>query len=226
MLSRLFQRRTIWYPTRPGWMVLSAVFGMPTVLWCFFGENFLSHTERLPAEVLIVEGWIGFEGVRAAKAEFEQGGYSYIVTAGALTDGRWGPERWNYATEARALLLREGLPADKVIAAPALETVNQRTFESAAAVCRNLRFKNLHPSTVNVFTVGAHARRSRLVYAKVLPPETRVGVVSWTSVENRPGPWWNSSERAADLIKETAGWLFEALLNSGRTSNSFVRREP
>jgi hypothetical protein len=33
-------------------------------------------------------------------------------------------------------------------------------------------------------------------------------------------PWWQSSERAREMITETAGYLFEAILNAGRRSNS------
>jgi hypothetical protein len=32
--------------------------------------------------------------------------------------------------------------------------------------------------------------------------------------------WWQSSERARELLTETAGYIFEALLNSGRSVNS------
>jgi hypothetical protein len=37
---------------------------------------------RLPAEILVVEGWIGRDGIRAAEAEVEQGGYQYVVATG------------------------------------------------------------------------------------------------------------------------------------------------
>ncbi len=48
-------------------------------------ESFLSVTERSPADVLVVEGWIGREGVRAAGEEFKQRGYQYVVATGGLT---------------------------------------------------------------------------------------------------------------------------------------------
>jgi len=223
MLSRLFQRRTIWWPTPAGWLILAVGFCVPATLWFFLGEGFLARSNRLPAEALIVEGWIGIEGVKAAKFEFETGGYRYLVAAGGLTENRWGSQRWNYATEAHDLLLRLGVPADRVINAPAPDTKAQRTFASAITVRQTLEERGLHLANANVFTLGVHARRSRLIFAKALPG-TEVGVVSWTPSAYSPGPWWRSSERAEDLIKETAGWLFEALLNSGRMSNSPAKR--
>ena len=226
MLSRLFQRRSIWWPTWQGWLMLLAGFGIPAVIWGFLGERFLSLTARQPAEVLVVEGWIGLDGMRAAKEEFDRGGYRYAVTAGALTSNRWNVQRWNYATEARKLLLRAGVPADQVIEAPALETEAQRTFEAALAVSHVLTARGLRAATVNVFTLGAHARRSRLVFAKVLSPGTEVGCVAWIPAVYGTEPWWRSSERAEDLLKETVGYGFELFLNSGRLSNSPAPKEP
>ncbi len=220
MISRVFQHRTIWWPTRLGWLILFIVFGIPLIYWVFFGETFLSVTAREPADVLVVEGWIGLDGVHAAKVEFEQGCYQYIVTAGALTNTRWDVHQWNYAIEARKLLLREGVPADRVIAAPAQETKSQRTFATAVAVSQVLATNGLHPATINVFTLGVHARRSRLIFAKVLPSGIKVGAISWIPPTYQANSWWKSSERADDLLKETAGYWFELLLNSGRRSNA------
>jgi uncharacterized SAM-binding protein YcdF (DUF218 family) len=219
MHRHLIQKRTVWLPTRLGWLILCGALAVPLALWAFLGERFLAHTERLPAEALVVEGWIGVEGVRAAKLEFDRHGYRYIVTAGGSTNFRWGPQHWNYATESREMLLLLHLPPDKVLAAPVPETEKQRTFTAALGVKRALELHGLHPASVNVFTLGVHARRSRLVFAKALPG-TEVGVVSWRPSEYKPEPWWRSSERAVDLLKESIGYLFELLLSSGRWSNS------
>lgn len=216
---QFFRTRSIWWPTALGWITLATLLIVPVFLWCFCAEAFLTRTTPKPAEALILEGWIGSEGIRAAKEEFERGGYRYLVTAGNLTESRWGGQRWNYAIEAQGLLIRLGVPSDRVVAAPAPEVHAQRTFSSALAVRQVLDQRGLRFSTANVFTLGVHARRSRLVFAKVLP-DTQVGAISWRPSAYSPEPWWHSSERAEDLIKETVGYLFELLLNSGRSSNS------
>jgi hypothetical protein len=210
----------VWVPTLPGWCLLAVALGIPGVIWFFYGESWFSVTERISPDVLVVEGWIGRRGVTAAKSEFEQGGYSYVVTAGGLTNNRWGPQQWNYANEATELLVRLGIPAEKIITAPALDRDSQRTFRSALAVRESLDQRGLQPSGITVFTLGAHARRSRLVFAKVFPSRTAVGVVSWTPADYPPGAWWKSSERSLEFLKETVGWFYECLLNSGRLSNS------
>ena len=58
MNFQLIHRRTLWWPTWSGWLLLFTIFAFPTVLWWFRGEAFLSLTESQPADVLVVEGWI------------------------------------------------------------------------------------------------------------------------------------------------------------------------
>jgi hypothetical protein len=152
--------------------------------------------------------------------EFERGPYQYIVTSGGLPVDRWQDQRESYAVMAHRELIQSGIPESKIIVATVSDTKRKRTFESAVAVWRALQARGIRPKKINVFTWGPHARRSRLVFAKVNLPETQVGVIGWSPPDDESGPWWRSSERAKELIEETAGYFFEALFNSGRLSNS------
>jgi uncharacterized SAM-binding protein YcdF (DUF218 family) len=218
---RLVQRRSVWCPTWFGALCMVALLVTPIAWWLFWGESYLSATSRLPtAEVLVVEGWIGEEGVRAAAAEFRQHGYRYVVATGCVANERWASDRWSYADVAERELLRLGIPRDRVITAPAGEVKRGRTYQSAVAAVQALRAQGIQPKEINIFTNGPHAARSRLVFAKVFGPETGVGAVDWMPSDYEPGPWWRSSERARELIVETAGYLFELVLNSGRGSSA------
>jgi uncharacterized SAM-binding protein YcdF (DUF218 family) len=217
----LIQRRTVWCPTWLGSFCVAIILGAPIAWWLICGESFLSLTKRLPPEVLVVEGWIGHDAVHAAADEFRQGGYQYVVAAGGWTSAeRWEEGGWSYAEMAERELIRSGVPKDKIILGSARNVETQRTYESAIAVWRALRAKGIQPKTLNVFTSGAHARRSDLVFAKVYEPGTKIGVISWATADSLATPWWRSSERSRELLTETAGYLFEAFFNSGRHSNA------
>jgi hypothetical protein len=220
MSFHLVQRRTVRCPTVLGWLCLFGCVCAPFVFWWYDCESFLCRTQRLPAEVLVVEGWIGEQGIQAAAEEFKQGGYQYLVTTGGPTSDLWSPQQWNYAEMAQETLINAGIPKDKIIAAPSKTAESQRTFAAAAAAGRALQARGIRPKAINLFTLGAHARRSRLIFAKTFPPGTQVGVISWPPLARKTGPWWRSSERAEDIIKETVGYFFELLLNSGRKSSS------
>jgi len=219
MHTRFFQRRHIWWPTWPTWILLLVLMTSSGLLWWFKGESFFAVTDRNPAEILILESWIGVEGVHAAKAEFDQGGYKYLVVTGSFTGKHWSARRWSQVEIAQIELERMHVPPDRIILTPTLDPGSQRTFATAAIAHRTLLARGITPAAVTVFTLGAHARRSRLIHAKVFGAHTSVGVVSWMPEEYAREPWWKSSDRAEDLLKETAGYLYELLLNSGRLGN-------
>jgi hypothetical protein len=224
---RLVQRRTIWCPTWLGSFCLFFLLAVPLVWWGLRGESILSSTKRFPAEVLVVEGWIGSVGVRAAATEFARGSYEYVVATGGLTSGKgWGQTGWSYAEGADHELNRSGVPEERIIVAPSRGTENQRTYESALAVLRALETRGVHPKALNIFTLGPHAKRSGLVFAKVLGQGTKVGVVGWIPTDYHSLPWWRSSDRAKDLLTETAGYLYEVLFNSGRDSSGVLANHP
>jgi len=219
MKLHLFRPRTVPVPTPLGAATLLGLLLSPLAYWFYFGESFLASTRRLPdARILVVEGWIGPEGLRAAKEEFDTHNYEYIVTSGGETISEgWERGGWNYARGAEKELVRLGIPSEEIISAPSKDTETGRTYRSAVAVIATLKERGISPKSINVFTWGAHAQRSRLVYAKAVGPKIPVGVIAWHSVEfNEKLPWWRSSDRARDLIAESSGYFYELLLNSGR----------
>src|SRR4051812_13286180 len=113
MLSKFVQRRSVLFPTPLGCIAVFVIAGLPLVSWWFWGERFLSSTVREPAEILVVESWINVEGIRAAKDEFEQGKYHYLVTTGSLTGHRWNARRWSTVEIAERELQRLNFPADR-----------------------------------------------------------------------------------------------------------------
>ena len=189
-------------------------------MWFNYGESYLTLTDRTEADVLVVEGWIGRPGIRAAVDEFERGSYRCIVATGGLTSGVWEDQPVSYAELAASEMTRLGIPKESILVATAEMTESHRTFESAIAVWRALRKADIKPKAFNVFTIGAHARRSALVFAKVSSQGSKIGVIGWVPVEYKKKPWWQSSERSRELLEETVGYLYEVLLNSGRRSNS------
>src|SRR5260370_41433001 len=137
------QRVANWSPTLLGaFAIVLLVF--PGIWLCIYGESFFSLTHRLPAEVLVVEGWIGNDGLRNAAVEFERGAYQYIVATGGQTEDRRSPS--NYADLAGQELTRLGVPQGNIIIAPTAEIGHKRTFKSAVAAWRALQVNAIRPN--------------------------------------------------------------------------------
>ena len=226
MNLQLFRRHNVWFPTLLGWTCLLALLLGLFSVWWFEGEAFLSRTDRLPADILVIEGWAGLNSPPAAAAEFRRGGYRWAVVTGGLTGKSWTLERWRYVDAVGQELIRLGVPADAIIAAPTGDPESQRTFEMAVAAREALRARGVAPAALNVFTLGAHARRSQLIFRKVFGSATGIGVVSWIPPGFQKEPWWHSSERADDLLKETVGYVFELVLSSGRIFHATPKPPP
>jgi hypothetical protein len=217
---RLFRRCTAWGPTWTGLTCILAITIGLIAAWLNYGESYLTITQRSPADILVVEGWIGRPAISGAVTEFRRGGYRLVVCTGGLTSGRWEETPASYAEMAARELVRLGVPETCILIATARVTESHRTFESAVAAWQTLQQAGIKPKGLNIFTVGAHARRSWLVFAKVNSDLENVGVIGWIPTEFQKEPWWQSSERSRELLEETSGYLYEVLLNSGRPSNS------
>jgi uncharacterized SAM-binding protein YcdF (DUF218 family) len=217
---RLFRPYTILCPTWTGSLCISSILFIVVAAWFNYGETYLAVTNRARADILVVEGWIGRNGIRAAADEFERGHYRYIVASGGLTSGRWVDKPESYAEMAAAEMIRLGIPKERIVVAISENTESHRTFATAISVWRTLRDAGIKPESLNVFTLGPHARRSALVFAKVNSHGPEIGVVGWLPPEYKTEAWWNSSDRSRDLLEETVAYLYELLLNSCRRSNS------
>lgn len=206
----------VWWPTRLGWCCF--VF-LPVFLlgcWVLLGESLLAKTKRVPADTLVVEGWIGRESFPEAMQEFKDGGYDRLIVTGGLTGYPWAKDRVNVTQMAEREFHRLGFPEGKLFLAPCEDVDKQRTYVSALATKRMMETNGLTTKGINVMSRGAHAKRTHLVFKKVFNTE-RVGIISWNPLGSKDENWWwQSSNRSKDMLDETFGYSYELLFSSGR----------
>jgi hypothetical protein len=212
-----FRRRAVWLPTWRGWGCLLALIVVVGVAAGRTLHRFLAVTAPVPANVLVVEGWLTDHAVQEAVEQFIRGDYEvFVASGGPMPRGSLVSGYATYAALAAAAAQRLGLPKDRLIQAEARRTYRHRTFESAKAVQAKLREQSVPVRGVNVMTEGPHARRTRAVYRKVFGPDTPVGVFAAEPEEYDARRWWASSEGLKTTLVEFFGWLFEVLFDSGR----------
>lgn len=208
-LKGLVRRGTGWSLTRRGWfMLLLLTLGL--IALCLRGIHpFLAVTKPVEADVLIVEGWDADYALRAAVQEFEVGEYDTVyVTGGPIQRGAPLSEYGTYAALGAAVMVHFGAPAHQVHAVPASKAQRDRTYASALALRDWLEEEGSTPQRMNLVTVGAHARRSRLLFNFAFAESAKIGVIAVDDEEYEPHRWWAYSKGVRTVISETAAYLY------------------
>lgn len=176
---------------------------------------FLAVNDPVPDGILVVEGWSPDYALEAAMLEFKRNSYHKLyVVGGPLDQGSPLSEYKTYAELGSTILLRMGMDNDTVQAVPSGYVLKDRTYAEAVALQKWLRQHSTIPNDINLISVGAHARRSRLLFEKAFGNGTRVGI---TAIEDRnydPNHWWRSSQGVRLVVDEAIAYCYARLLFS------------
>ena len=194
---------TVW-----GWMCLFICFTLGVFACVANVDSFLSYSQPIDANILIVEGWVPDYVLKEAIEQFNRGRCEFIVTTGGpLARGYHLSQHKTYAELAAASLLKMGVPEDRVKALPCPRVKKDRTRESALEVQRWLS-ENPKIVRLRLMTLGPHARRSYLIYRKILPSIYGLGVTSVTNEQYHPDTWWRTSAGVREIMSEGVAYLY------------------
>jgi len=201
-------RRQRWTLTWTGrFLVLAFVAALTIVL----GRNlcaFLALTSPIGGQYLVVEGWMPSYTYREAAKQFARGGYRKVVAAGVLDWDNSGELRKHSGAEH---LIGFGVSRDLVATTTTDEVQYDRTFHAALGVKRWLKEQGLSATSVDVVSLGAHARRTRLLYESALGKEVKVGVIAVVDRRYDRDHWWRSSVGVRTVVGESIAYLYARL---------------
>jgi uncharacterized SAM-binding protein YcdF (DUF218 family) len=205
----LFRQRRVWLPTISGWFLLLAL-GIAMIVYCVCNiYSFLAPNQPADARILVVEGWLSPEELDQAVRTFKTGGYERIITTGGPISG-W-PElmiNTDYAKVAGDYLTQHGIPQDAIIVVSTPKSAQERTFLSAVELRESARRLRIKLEAIDLFSSGAHARRSRLLYQMALGPKVRVGILAARPEEYDPKAWWKTSSGVESVIYQSIGLIW------------------
>jgi hypothetical protein len=210
-LATFFVRRERWTLTWPGRLLTLAVVAMLAVMLARGLCGFLAVNSPVGGEFLVVEGWMPVYAYRDAAVQFRNGNYKRIIAASVLQEGSDTDSGLHSGSEK---MIRFGAPSELVVTASSEEVHRDRTFHAAMAVRRWLEQQGLRATSIDVVTVGPHARRSRLLYEKALGNEVKVGVISVEDRRFDPNHWWRSSEGVRSVVDESVAYLYARVVFS------------
>jgi hypothetical protein len=190
-----------------GWAVAVLV---ATLLFVSAIHDFLAINDPIQANVLVVEGWIWESAaMKEAAEEFNRGKYDVVVTVGVLPTGQEkGLWHENSAAHAAEQLRKLGVN-DRAIHVLTVTNIDRhRTYTSALAVRRWLADSKINVAGINVFTLGAHARKSLVLFKRVFGQRVPVGVIAGTEDSYDPERWWWSVRGIYTVLRKTIGYLY------------------
>src|SRR4029077_5138755 len=86
----LINRKERWGLSWIGWVMLLFILLVAGIIFIFSIYPFLSITERVQTDELVVEGWIPFYAAHAAAREFASASYREVLTTGGPITGMGG----------------------------------------------------------------------------------------------------------------------------------------
>ena len=173
-------------------------------------HDFLTITQRVPADILVVEGWAyNSPAIAEAAEEFRRGGYRVLITVGppATVGGRVS-ERVSSALLAADQLQRRGIEKQSIVALPVPDAAQHRTYSSALLVKKWLKRSGESAQGINVFTIGPHARKSLVLFTRALGPAYPIGVISGTDSDYDPNRWWMSARGLYVMARKVVGYVY------------------
>ena len=209
----LLQRRECLLPTLRGWIVLSFTCAALIVFTVRGAHSFLAVNDPVPGGVLVVEGWLPDYALEEVITEFKREHYSKLfVTGGPLEAGAPLSEYKSFAELGTATLVRLGLTTNAVQAVPAPKVRQDRTYASAVALKNWLRQHGVAETNFNVVSIGAHSRRTRLLFDRALGKGCRVGIIAIENRDYDSKRWWESSEGVRTVTDEMIVYWYARLL--------------
>jgi hypothetical protein len=214
MKIRLILRRETWVLTLHGWSIL--LFFIITLFSLSFTNlnSFLSLNSPVPADILVVEGWIPDDAIVLSIREFKKGNYRQIITTGGPVDrGFYLAQYKNFANLAAATCVKLGIETDKVIPVPSENVIKNRTFASALALEDYIAQKQLNVKGINLYSYGPHTRRSWLIFQEVFKGKIPLGAIASIPTSYDQKNWWKSSEGFRVVIGEALAYLYVKVIN-------------
>ena len=211
-LTTIQKRRVL---TPVGWAVFSIAFGSVLVSIILFVHPFLAPTKPVGSDILVVDGWLPDYALGKAKEQFQKGDYQLLVTTGGkLGTGYHLSKYGTWAELAASTLYELGIPEDKIMTAPVLKNIKKdRTYHAILALQKRLHKEGLNELSIDVVSLGVHARRSWFLFEKVFS-SVNVGVIAITPNSYDTSRWWLFSEGVRSVVSEAVAYFYARFIFS------------
>jgi len=158
--------------------------------------------------VLVIEGWIGDYALEKAARYLSTTSYEHIIVTGwPIENGRYLSEYKTTAEVGIQTLVSLGIPEKSLLGIPYPYVNKNRTYTSALIVKAWMEKHAIDEKHVDVFTFGAHSRRTRDLFQLGFGNQYRIGTYCCPPWGYNSMNWWKLSHGARSILVEGVAWL-------------------
>ena len=187
-------------------VLLACLLGVPNI------HSLLAIDCPVRGGLLVVEGWIPDYAIPGAISEFEKDDCKQMIAVGGpIEKGSHLSEFKDYARLTQAKLVSLGFSERRLVVLETGDIKKDRTYQSARAVQLWAASNGVRVPSLDVYTLGPHARRSRLLFQKVFGDEVAVGVIAAPDQTYDPDRWWRSSNGVKTVMSGMIAYLYAVI---------------
>lgn len=177
-------------------------------------NKFLSVSDSVQSKILAVEGFLPDYTLKDMLGEFYDGGYEKMIIIGKpIGQGYYLSGYQTSADLMKSTLIEMGLDSSLIVSISIPETVfRDRTYSTGILLWDWLKENNYHEKRVNIFTLGCHSRRSKLLFQKALGNDFEIGIIAGKDMSYDQDKWWTSSKGFRTVLNETLAFFYARFL--------------
>ena len=209
----LLHRRECLVPTWRGLLLLMTILVSLMLIFVLKIHSFLAVTEIVPADKLVVEGWVPTYVMKEAIIEFKRGHYHKLyVTGGPIEEDELLSEYKSWANYGASTLIKMGMGNTQVEAVSAPSVIKDRTYTSAIFLKNWLEQQSETKTNLNLISFDVHSRRSQLLFQKAFGNNVSVGIIAVQDRGYNPQRWWKFSAGIRSVVSEFMAYIYALVI--------------
>jgi hypothetical protein len=209
---KLFKKTACRRPTLYGWLILLGFFGFAGYFIISHLAGFLTVNKPVKAQTMIIEGWLPDYALEHAIEIYKRDRYKHLIVTG-IPLHQWKSIA-NYESMAEVTthnIQKLGFHDTIFQASIPHNVLRDRTYSTA--LVSKMIFEE-HPDwekAFNIYSLGVHSRRSRLMFKKAFGEEYRIGIFAEKDISYDAKHWWRSSRGFRSVSSEIFSYIFVRL---------------
>lgn len=205
---QLFRKRNCTRPTLLGWVIIILFVVIIFRLSLVGIYYFLAVNHPVKSKTLVIEGFVPTYAIKGALEYYKENDFDRLIVTGIpIVNYEFIAPYKNTGLATLTALRKFGFNDTVYIADIPTNIFIDRTYHTAIAT-KMLFDENNWLKNFDIYSVGVHARRSRLMFKKVFGSDYDIGIIAHKDRTYDPNYWWKNSKGFRNVSNEFVATLY------------------